>query len=213
MLYEGTELPLDRVRDMGDGDGAEAEPILAPRSRAQRFEALIAPHYDVLYRTAYRFTRSADDAEDLVQELCVRAYPELDRLASLERPRAWLMHVMRRIFIDQTRRYERRHVESIDDVGSAEPVSELPGPAEHAERTIQAERLGRAWGRLDREQRTLLALHDIEGYTLAELVELTGTKEGTLKSRLHRARVKLGRLLEREQERADAARSKQRQSS
>lgn len=182
----------------GDDDAADVEPILAPRSRADRFESLIAPHYDVLYRTAYRFTRSAADAEDLVQELCVRAYPEIEKLVQLERPRAWLIHVMRRIFIDQTRRYERRHVESLEANEGSEPVSETPGPLESAERELQAERLHRAWRRLDASQRTLLALHDIEGYTLAELVELTGTKEGTLKSRLHRARVKLGRLLARE---------------
>jgi DNA-directed RNA polymerase specialized sigma24 family protein len=58
--------------------------------------------------------------------------------------------------------------------------------------------LDNAWRHLDHEQRALLALHDIEGHTLAELMELTGLKEGTLKSRLHRARVRLGKLLQRE---------------
>jgi RNA polymerase sigma-70 factor (ECF subfamily) len=45
----------------------------------------------------------------------------------------------------------------------------------------------------------LLALHDVEGHSLAEINEITGIKEGTLKSRLHRARVRLGKLLRREQ--------------
>ncbi len=193
--------------DSGQDSDADVEPILGPRSAAERFEALVAPHYDVLYRTAYRFTRSVADAEDLVQEVCVRAYPELERLAQLEKPRAWLIHVMRRIFIDQTRRYERRHVESIEANETAERMalmSEAPGPLENAERSLQAERLDRAWQRLGAEQQTLLALHDVEGYSLAELVEFTGVKEGTLKSRLHRARVKLGRLLAREQAEGDA---------
>ncbi len=206
MWSHGTELRLVRVQSMGSEHDApaEAESILAPRSRAERFASFIAPHYDVLYRTAYRFTRSAPDAEDLVQEVCVRAYPELDRLVELDQPRAWLIHVMRRIFIDQTRRYERRHVESIEMSAGTALASEAPGPLENAERSLQAERLGRAWEHLNPEQKTLLALHDIEGYSLAELVELTGTKQGTLKSRLHRARVKLGRLLAREETGADA---------
>jgi RNA polymerase sigma-70 factor (ECF subfamily) len=51
---------------------------------------------------------------------------------------------------------------------------------------------------LDSEQQALLAMHDIEGHSLAELMELTGLKEGTLKSRLHRARVRLGKLLHRD---------------
>jgi RNA polymerase sigma-70 factor (ECF subfamily) len=49
------------------------------------------------------------------------------------------------------------------------------------------------------EQRLLLVLHDVEGYSLAEIQSLTGLKEGTIKSRLHRARVRLGRLLQRDQ--------------
>jgi RNA polymerase sigma-70 factor (ECF subfamily) len=60
---------------------------------------------------------------------------------------------------------------------------------------LRKELLDRAWQRLDDAQRMLLALHDIEGYSLAELTEITGLKEGTLKSRLHRSRVQLGKLL------------------
>lgn len=187
---------MDSGNDSADG----VVRILNGGSHAQRFAAFIAPHYDVLFRTAYRFTRSVDDAEDLVQDVCVRAYPELDRLVGLDRPRAWLIHVMRRLFIDETRRYERRHVESMDARERETFESDLPGPLESTERSLEAEWVARAWRRLDRDQQTLLALHDVEGYSLAELGEITGAKQGTLKSRLHRARVKLGRLLAREQD-------------
>jgi RNA polymerase sigma-70 factor (ECF subfamily) len=103
------------------------------------------------------------------------------------------------LFVDSTRRYERRHVTSIDDVDADSLVCDRPGPAEEAERALDRRRLGRAWQHLDQEQRALLALHDVEGYSLAELKELTGLKEGTLKSRLHRGRVRLGKLLQREE--------------
>lgn len=166
------------------------------RSAAQRFEALVRPHYELLYRAAYRLTRSVPDAEDLVQEVCVRAYPRLEELAGLDNPRSWLLCVMQRMFIDQTRRYERSHVEPL--MGSEETlVSDAPGVAELVDEVQRKQRLDRAWRRLGKEQRALLALHDIEGYSLAELTQMTGLKEGTLKSRLHRARVKLGRLLKR----------------
>ena len=154
------------------------------------------PHYELLYRAAYRLTRSVPDAEDLVQEVCVRAYPRLEELAGLDNPRSWLLCVMQRMFIDQTRRYERSHVEPL--MGSEETlVSDAPGVAELVDEVQRKQRLDRAWRRLGKEQRALLALHDIEGYSLAELTQMTGLKEGTLKSRLHRARVKLGRLLKR----------------
>jgi len=164
------------------------------RSRASRFEALISEHYDVLFRVAYRMTRSTVDAEDLVQEVCVRAFPKIDELEKLEDPRGWMMLVMRRLFIDQVRRYDNRHVESIET--TAEIEANGPGPAEETDRIGRSELLDRAWRHLDAESRSLLSLHDLEGYSLAEIHEMTGVKTGTLKSRLHRARSKLGRLLE-----------------
>lgn len=169
-------------------------------SAVERFEMLVQPHYEVLYRTAYRLTRSKHDAEDLAQEVCVRAYPRLAELASLEQPRSWLLRVMYRVFIDWSRRYERSHVASMEVVDVLGMASEEPEPPELAERAVVARNLDRAWRRLDREQRTLLALHDVEGRSLAEINEITGIKEGTLKSRLHRARVRLGKLLRHEQQ-------------
>lgn len=167
------------------------------RSSAEaRFEALVRPHYDALYRTAWRWTRSTEDAEDLVQETLTRAYPRLAELERLDRPRSWLARVMYRLFIDSTRRHERRKVVSLESVAGEELASDQPGPEESADRARNAERVAQVWRRIDREKRALLALHDIEGYTLAEITEMTGVKEGTLKSRLHRARVLLGRLLD-----------------
>jgi len=161
---------------------------------------LVQPHYEVLYRTAYRLTRSKHDAEDLAQEVCVRAFPRLVELEGLEQPRGWLLRVMYRLFIDSTRRYERTHVASMEIVDVLAMASDEPGPMELAERALDARHLDRAWLRLDREQRALLALHDVEGHSLAEINEMTGIKEGTLKSRLHRARVRLGKLLRHEQD-------------
>lgn len=173
------------------------------RSAAAKFESLVAPHYDVLHRVAYRLTRSVHDAEDLVQETCVRAFARLDELQGLEQPRAWLLRVLRHMFIDQTRRYDRRHVQSFEQTDQAQWVSPMPGPAEMAEQSASRQQLDRAWMYLDKTQQLLLALHDIEGYSLAELQEITGFKEGTLKSRLHRARVRLGKLLQRDSEARD----------
>jgi RNA polymerase sigma factor (sigma-70 family) len=172
---------------------------IGTHSAAERFEMLVQPHYEVLYRVAYRLTRSKHDAEDLAQEVCVRAYPRLEELEQLEQPRGWLLRVMYRLFIDWSRRYERSHVASMEAVDVLNMASEELGPIDLAERAFVARHLDRAWIRLDREQRALLALHDIEGHSLAQINEITGIKQGTLKSRLHRARVRLGILLTHEQ--------------
>jgi RNA polymerase sigma-70 factor (ECF subfamily) len=166
-------------------------------SEQDRFARLIRQHYAALYRAAYRLTRSTADAEDLVQEVCVRAYPRLGEVEQLEQPHSWLLRVLYRLFIDLRRRYERKHVRAIDD--DEEFVSGEPGPAEEVDRALYRWRIEDAWQHLNEEQRLLLALHDIEGYSLAEIHSLTGLKDGTIKSKLHRARVRLGRLLQREQ--------------
>jgi RNA polymerase sigma factor (sigma-70 family) len=166
-------------------------------SEQQRFAALIRQHYQALYRAAYRLTRSEVDAEDLVQEVCVRAYPRIGELEALEQPRGWLLRVLYRLFVDLRRRYERKNVRAIDD--DEEFVSDEPSPAEEAERALDRWRIEDAWRYLNQEQRLLLVLHDIEGYSLAEIHSLTGIKDGTIKSRLHRARVRLGRLLRRDE--------------
>jgi RNA polymerase sigma factor (sigma-70 family) len=167
------------------------------KSDGERFAALVAPHYKMLYRVALRWTRSEQDAEDLVQEVCVRAFPRLEELLTLEQPQSWMVRVMYRLFVDWTRRYERRHVVSLEGSEMA-PESTEPGPDQAAETTAATERLGRAWAFLDKEQQALLAMHDLEGYSLREMTVMTGLKEGTLKSKLHRARARLGKLLQRE---------------
>jgi len=174
------------------------KPTVDPGGESQqdRFARLIREHYPALYRAAYRLTRSADDAEDLVQEVCVRAYPRIAEVEQLEQPRGWLLRVLYRLFIDLRRRYERKHVRAIDD--GEEFMSGEPGPAEEADRALYRWRIEDAWQHLNQEQRLLLALHDVEGYSLAEIHALTGLKDGTIKSKLHRARVRLGRLLQRD---------------
>jgi RNA polymerase sigma factor (sigma-70 family) len=174
------------------------KPTVSPggESDSDRFATLIRQHYRALHRAAYRLTRSTVDAEDLVQEVCLRAYPRIGEIEVLEQPRGWLMRVLYRLFIDLRRRYDRTHVRAIDD--GEDFVSGEPGPAEEADRALERWRVEDAWRHLSHEQRLLLAMHDVEGYTLSEIHSLTGLKEGTIKSRLHRARVRLGRLLQRD---------------
>ena len=70
-----------------------------------------------------------------------------------------------------------------------------PGPLDLLEQEVTQERLLRAWERLGEEHRVVLAMHDIEDYTLPELAQIMEIPLGTLKSRLHRARARLRELL------------------
>lgn len=163
---------------------------------------LIQPHFDALFGAARRLVTCDADAEDLVQEVCVKAYLRLSDLALIEHPRAWLLRVLYNVFIDTVRSQQRSPVNIAAGAASVDEL-ELQAdkalqPEEQIERLISLDRLRSAMAILDNEQCALLALHDIDGYSIAELESLTGVPEGTIKARLHRTRIKLGRLLQRD---------------
>ena len=142
------------------------------------FERLLRPHLDHLYKLAYRFTGATDRAEDLIQDLLVRIYPRGAELSRIEQPRPWLLRVMYRIFIDQKRREKRAPYVSIaeTDIGDLEGgdpygavADTAPGPEMELELKFDREQLLRAWEQLSDEHKALLALFEIEGYTLNEL--------------------------------------------
>ena len=161
----------------------------------QQFASLVQPHFAALYRAAMRLTRRRADAEDLVQEVCLRACSRLDDLAAVTNGRAWLMRALYHLFIDATRRKRRQLSISLpgDDAAGA-PPSEEAGPERLAEAGRMHERLGAVWDRLDAEQRALLSLH-AEGHDLDELAAVFGVNKNALSARLHRARQRLAKLL------------------
>ena len=163
------------------------------------FERLVRPHFDRLYRLAWRLTGARAEAEDLFQELLVKAFTKLDDLVELDEPGSWLCKVMYNLFIDERRRYTRRRMHTVDE-GSlpGEGLAGLPAaddPAHDRVREEKLKRLDRALAQLSDEHRIVVLLHDTEGYKLKEIQELTGTPVGTIKSRLHRARARLKEIL------------------
>ena len=167
-----------------------------------RFATLMQPHFDALYGAARRLVVSDADAEDLVQEVCLKAYLRLSDLESIEHPRAWLLRILYNVFIDTVRSQQRSPVSIAAKSASVDELDlqadKALQPEEQTELLISLDRLRSAMSILDNEQCALLALHDIDGYSIAELESLTGAPEGTIKSKLHRTRIKLGRLLQRD---------------
>lgn len=164
-------------------------------SLEQRFASVVQPHFAALYRAALRLTRRRPDAEDLVQDVCLRACTRLEDLAAVTNPRAWLMRALYHCFVDATRRRRRRpHVALPDDAAPGAPASDEPGPERAAEARRMHERLAAVWHRLDAEQRALLSLH-AEGHDLEELAQIFSINRNAVSARLHRARLRLAKLL------------------
>jgi len=173
---------------------------MSDANQSRVFEHIVRPHLDRLYRLAWRLTGSKPEAEDLFQELLIKAFGKTDELARIEEPGAWLCRVMYNLFVDQHRRFSRQRMTVIDEAAlPGEGLAGMPGgedPVADTEREAKFERLDAALGQLSDEHRVVVLLHDTEGYKLAEIEAMTGTPVGTIKSRLHRARARLRQILE-----------------
>lgn len=173
------------------------------RNRPDSFEALVEPHLEHLYRLAYRFTGGREDAEDLVQELLYRLYPRVAILRKVEVLRPWLSRALYNLFVDGTRRQRSDPLALAEDDRALAPEPSGDTPEAEAENDRARRRLTEALQALAPEERVLVSLHDVEGYTLAELEQILEVPLGTLKSRLHRTRKKLRGLLSMEPFAAD----------
>jgi RNA polymerase sigma-70 factor (ECF subfamily) len=164
---------------------------------ASRFEELVHPHINYLYRLAFRFCGNQEDAEDLVQDLLIKLYPKRDELEKVEKLRPWMTTSLYRMFVDNFRKKARSPLELIDDETAFydTTVSEDPTPDKTLAEDQRINQLQAAFNRLSENHRVLLTLHDIEGYRLVEIESMLSVPVGTLKSRIHRARARMRELL------------------
>jgi RNA polymerase sigma-70 factor (ECF subfamily) len=154
------------------------------------FEHLMLPHLDAAYNLARWLLRDAHDAEDAVQEACLRAYRAFDRFQG-GNGRAWLLTIVRHVCYSQLRQSRREP--------AAEPfVDETHGSTHDAAETnalvwheTKGELLRQALDRLPTEFREVIVLHELEGLAYREIAAVAGIPIGTVMSRLARARQKL----------------------
>ena len=169
------------------------------RNQRASFDKLLRPQLERLFRLAFRLAGSKAEAEDLFQDVLLKAYTRLDDLLEVREPGPWLSRVMYNHFIDNRRRFARARLFSVTEGQLGEPgIESLPGqldPERDAERLDNIMRLERALAALSDEHRLAVLLHDTEGYKLEEIHQITGDPVGTIKSRLHRARARLREIL------------------
>lgn len=167
---------------------------MSDRSR-NAFCLELEPHLEKLYRAAYRLTQSKADAEELVQDTCVRAFSNRQSWAGTQSPLGWLMRVQYNLFVDTARRRKAAVVVSLGDVDAAGlPAADSFDPEARARDAERFAAAHAAWQKLSREQQALLGLR-VEGYTLLEMRDITGLSVEALNSRLQRARQSLARHL------------------
>ncbi|MBI2384444.1 MAG: RNA polymerase sigma factor [Elusimicrobia bacterium] len=144
--------------------------------------------------------RDADEANELVQEACYRALRARKQHDSMKSVHSWLLSILRNAFRDSRKRMERRAGLSLDCQGRegtglrdtlAGADEDLLLRLERAETTVLVRR---ALARLRACERQVLTLCDARGMTYAEAARTLALREGTVRSRLHRARLKVRKM-------------------
>lgn len=176
-------------------EGAELE-----SSELERFEEIVLPHLDAAYTLARYLTGNIQDAQDIVQDASLRAFKYFPGFRGTEprEGRAWLLTIVRNTV--RTWR-QRRHPESADTAFDEEQHSEGIAdvdPSVKFDRKEIRERLREAVAQLPEEFREVIVLRDIQDLSYKEISDVLGVPEGTVMSRLHRARQRLQRILVRD---------------
>jgi RNA polymerase sigma-70 factor (ECF subfamily) len=164
---------------------------LVARAKAgdrEGFSGLVKLHQRRAYLAARAVVMTHEDAEDAVQEGFMRAYQALDRFDAGQSFGAWVNRIVANAALDLSRRRKVRAADELSDTYA----SAFRDPAVDSE---LRERLQAALATLAERARAVLVLHDIEGFTHAEIGELLGIPGGTARSDLHHARRKLKTLL------------------
>ena len=158
--------------------------------RRARFDDEAVRHLDALYSFALKLARARDDADDLVSDTMLRAFQRWEQYRLGTNMRAWLFTILYHAFVSRKRRIDAREVQPLEDedgreifaaVGDADPESTFYD-------SFLDEDIVSAIQRLPDEYRDAVVMSDLHGLKYAEIAQILGVPEGTIKSRLFRGR-------------------------
>jgi RNA polymerase sigma-70 factor (ECF subfamily) len=161
------------------------------------FGALVARHEQRVYNVALRMLGRPDDARDAAQDAFLSAMRSLPNFRGDSAFTTWLHRITINACYDMLRRGKRVQLAAVSNEGEGKGAAHEPPPApDHADSTAAAIDVQRALLRVPEEFRAVLVLHDVQDLSYDQIGQALGIPVGTVKSRLHRARVSLAGLLD-----------------
>lgn len=185
---------MDRFGDVADERvlAIYVDDTRSPGEREAAFSELVSRYRRRLFAVCVRVLGSVADAEDAVQETFVKLARSADGFRGEAKLSTWLYRVARNVCTDRVRHEARRPATPVEDVTA---VADEPDADDHLAARETALTIKDALGHLDERSRTLLLLVAVDGLSYAEAAEVVDLPVGTVKSRVSRARIRLGELL------------------
>lgn len=177
-----------RVDGMSSSSDARADErtlvVAAQRGSGDAFASLVRLHQRRAYAVCRAIVITHEDAEDAVQEGFLHAFKALDRFLPDQPFGAWLFRIMANASLDLVRRRKVREADELPETIAL--AFRDPGESDELRRRLNA-----ALATLPERQRSVIVLHDVEGFTHGEIGEMLGIPEGTARSDLHHSRAAL----------------------
>jgi RNA polymerase sigma-70 factor (ECF subfamily) len=193
----GADAARERAHDRSLVDRAAA-------GDARAFRELVARHQRRATAVAYGIVRNNEDAREVAQDAFVRVWKHLADFAGQASFSTWLYRIVYNLSIDLLRRRSPGQAVELDERTDLEgaPSELLPyrgetDPFSSVDRSRLVDAMQKALDQLPAYHRTVIVLREVEGLSYEEIVTITGLPDGTVKSRLHRARAALRDAIER----------------
>jgi RNA polymerase sigma-70 factor (ECF subfamily) len=156
------------------------------------FGELVVRYQDRLFNTLTYVVGSCEEAEDVVQDAFVQAFVKLGTFQRASAFYTWLYRISFNLAVSRKRRRRpQRSVDEVRDLTGDEPVDDGEAPSDCLEHRESAEQVQAALERVSDEHRTILVLREIEGFCYEKIADVLDLPVGTVRSRLHRARMAL----------------------
>lgn len=167
----------------------------ALNGRSDAFGQLVLKYQDRLFNSLFHVVGHAEDARDIVQEAFVQAFLKLETFQHRSAFYTWLYRIAFNVAVTHRRR--RRPTVSMDGLrqNNLEPADDDHDPTESLERKERCQQVRRAIAQLPDEYRAVLVLREIDGCCYESIADILDLPLGTVRSRLHRARLQLRETL------------------
>lgn len=179
----------------------------AQKGDAESFERIVLAYQQKVFNLAYRLLGEREEAEDLTQEVFINVYRHLSKFRGQSQFSTWIYQVTMNHCRNRLKYLKRRYhhaTESLDDplhTSEGEIDRDLPDEGDVPDDVLYRQQVQWlvqvALGRLREDYREVVVLRDIQDLSYQEMTEVLGLPEGTIKSRLHRARLELRGTLRR----------------